>query len=63
VKLGEWFPMFQSTIAPSTSGSSDPILLGLLDPKDESTTILSNVRNYLPSDRMSHIKRPESSNV
>jgi len=55
--------MFQSTIAPSTSGSSDPILLGLLDPKDESTTILSNVRNYLPSDRMSHIKRPESSNV
>jgi hypothetical protein len=63
MKLDEWFPTFQSIIAPSTSGSSSPILLGLLDPKDEGTKILQDIRSYLPNDKVSHMRRPESSKV
>jgi len=42
---------------PSSSGSSRPkkkTLLALLDPEDEGTIILCNIRKYLPDDTSSH---------
>jgi hypothetical protein len=49
--------MFQGIMMPSSSGSGRPRkkkLLALLDPEDEGTIILCNIRNNLPDDTSSH---------
>jgi hypothetical protein len=45
--LGEYFPTLRWTTIPSLSGSKI-LLLGLLSPEHEGTTIVRNVENYLP---------------
>jgi len=57
VFLDVQFLMLQKIQVPSSSQSS---LIGLLDPEDESTTVLQSVRNFKPKD-MHHI--PEDSNI
>jgi len=52
VPVGEKFPHFRRTVVPRSSG--------LLDPEDEGITILRNVGNYLPNERVSHPRRTES---
>jgi hypothetical protein len=39
--------------------SKNVVFLGLLEPKDENTMILSNVKNYSPTDMASHSGRLE----
>ena len=47
--LGWWCLLFQSRI-----------FLGLLNPEDEETMVLWNVRKHWPSNAVSHPRRPES---
>ena len=48
--IGKVFPILERTIVPSSNGVKQVIFLGPLDPEDEDTTVLSNVRDYSPSD-------------
>ena len=49
--MSEWFPTFRVIVLPSCSRwSSRRILLTLLCPDDEDTTILRNTRNCSPTD-------------
>jgi hypothetical protein len=52
---------FQRTTVPSDSGSSRPVTLALLDPKDEGTMLHQKMDNYLPADGAQHLRRLESS--
>jgi hypothetical protein len=45
---------------PLYSGSGITVLLGLPDHEDEGTTILRNIRNYLPNNTSSHPKKTSS---
>jgi hypothetical protein len=47
--------MFQRITVPPYSGSSiTAVLLGLLDPENEDTTILQNLGHYSPINTASH---------
>jgi hypothetical protein len=46
--IGNVFPILERTIVPSSDRVKQVILLGPLDPEDEGTTVLRNIRDYSP---------------
>jgi hypothetical protein len=63
--LGEYLTMFLTKALLSSSVSNSPsvnhtLLLEMLDPEDEGTTIHQNVQNYSPHKTGSHSIAPES---
>jgi len=66
--LGEYLPRFLRNAIPSSSVSNSPsfnhtLLLEMLDPENEGTTIHQNVQNYSPNKTASHSRGPESSSI
>ena len=54
MSTGKILPMFQRSMLPPSLGSNSPPLLGLLNPADRGSTILRNVGNYLPVDKVQY---------
>ena len=64
VMLCRWVNISPGLLGLSSNSSvKHALLLELLDPEDEGTTICQNVWNYSPNKTASHPRGPESSNV